>query len=299
MDTPRRRSSRIWFVIISISLLISALIASVVTAAAALEDGRDQLFSYIPNPYNKLLGAKENIAAQMHTVKNQVIEIQTSDQLGKSSFHANGEAMDRGRSLVSSDGTVSWVLNDSKGKEYRLTVAEEDYLKNMEDVTKPIQYLETKNGSILAVNDYSKYVHSNDKFSELADEMYRNAGSDYQFVYEVWYLVTHSTQYAPDETEEVRQPFATLFTGKGDCEDLTILMASILVSSSYTKDWDIKLVYFDAFNPDEPNSVNHVALFIQTDQFSTFVESTNSELNGLGVWQKVDGWYVGVSTNTL
>jgi hypothetical protein len=40
----------------------------------------------------------------------------------------------------------------------------------------------------------------------------------------------------------------------GDCEDLTMLIASMLKASSHTADWTIKMVYFDANNQDKPHT---------------------------------------------
>lgn len=201
-------------------------------------------------------------------------------------------------SLVDSSGSkISWLFEDSKGQEYRLTVTQEAYLKNTVEADIPIQtlLLKTKDGDTIAVRDYSQYVRPTVELRQLADRIYENAESDYQFIYEVWYIVMHSTKYAHEDFEIVSLPLETLYNSRGDCEDLTILMASIIDASSYTKDWTIKIAYFDASDPDESNAVNHVALFIQTDQFSTFVESTNSELGGMSVWKKVDGWYVEVN----
>jgi hypothetical protein len=198
--------------------------------------------------------------------------------------------------IDSADGTISWLLEDSKGHEYHLTVAQGEYWRNTAGANIPTQtrYLETSNGTIIAVRDYSQYVRPTAQLGQLADEIYENAGNDYQFIYEVWYMVTHTAEYAHEDVESVSLPLETLFNSRGDCEDLTILMATMLGASSYTKDWNIKVVYFDAFNPEDSNTANHVALFIQTDQFSTFVESTNSELNGLSVWKTVDGWYTDI-----
>ena len=48
----------------------------------------------------------------------------------------------------------------------------------------------------------------------------------------------------------------------GDCEDLAILIADILVSSKCTKDWTIQYVYMDADNPTSANDLNHVILYV-------------------------------------
>ncbi|MGI0016232.1 MAG: hypothetical protein ACREBU_22660, partial [Nitrososphaera sp.] len=68
------------------------------------------------------------------------------------------------------------------------------------------------------------------------------------------------------------------------------LIASMLKSSAYTKDWKIQLVYFDAYNPSGSNDMNHVALYVTTSDFQTYVEST-AKVDGLDQWQSVNGWY--------
>jgi hypothetical protein len=92
-------------------------------------------------------------------------------------------------------------------------------------------------------------------------------------------------------TDRASLPFETLYRGKGDCEDLTILMASLLISAYHTKDWDIKIVYLDASNASDSTTVNHLALFVSTDKFRTLIETTNDDLN---VWIKIQGWYMKV-----
>jgi len=192
------------------------------------------------------------------------------------------------------NGVRSWVLFDSMGRQYRLQMTQDDYVNNVDSPARPAntQYLGTESGKIISVRDYTKFVQPT-SFSKLADEIYENAGTDHQFIYEAWYVATHATSYAKEDVEQVNFPLDTLFLAKGDCEDLTILIASILTASSYTKDWDIKMVYFDAFNPESSGTVNHVALYVDTGKESTFVEST-TDSKGLNIWDKVDGWYLDV-----
>jgi hypothetical protein len=291
VDSLRRRP---WFVIIAMSGVLSVLTIGVVNAASAIDGDRgQQLISYFANPYNEFPAAKEN--GPFNMIKSEIKEVQTLDQEDNfylSSFSKN-EVTGQARSVAFDNDTVSFTLKDSKGREYNLPAAKQDYLKMTENY-RAIQYLETRDGNILAVNDYTGHVKPNSKFTQLADELYLNAGSDYSFLYEVWYLVTHSTEYAPDVTENPSTPFLTLADGKGDCEDLTILIASILASSSSTQNWEIEMVYFDAKNAGDARAVNHVALYVSTNSFTTFVESTNPDLNGLEIWERVDGWYLDI-----
>jgi hypothetical protein len=190
------------------------------------------------------------------------------------------------------NGVRSWVLFDSKARPYQLEMTQDEY--SIDSPARPAntQYLGTESGKIISVRDYTKFVQPT-PFSRLADEIYENAGTDHQFIYEAWYVATHATTYAKEDVEQVNFPLDTLFLGKGDCEDLTILIASVLTASSHTKDWDIRMVYFDAFNPESSGTVNHVALYVDTGKESTFVEST-TDSKGLNIWDKVDGWYLDV-----
>jgi len=215
-------------------------------------------------------------------------------QHGHHTVSLNSESADKQTQAMMeiNHGVVSWALFDSKGKQYQLEMTQDEYVNNVDSPARPTntQYLGTESGKIISVRDYTKFVQPT-SFSKLADEIYENAGTDHQFIYEAWYVATHATSYAKEDVEQVNFPLDTLFLAKGDCEDLTILIASILTASSYTKDWDIKMVYFDAFNPESSGTVNHVALYVDTGKESTFVEST-TDFNGLNIWDKVEGWYL-------
>jgi len=172
----------------------------------------------------------------------------------------------------------------------------ENVSTDQEDPNQVLQnrYLETKDGDLIAVQDYRPYVKSYPALSALADEIYKRSDGDYDFIYNVLQVTKYSTNYAPDgDTETVNSPLKTLNVSRGDCEDLTILVASIIKSSSHTQQWDMKLVYFDSKGPNNATGVNHVALYIDTGQIATFVEST-SKANGLHVWDKVEGWYLDI-----
>jgi hypothetical protein len=172
----------------------------------------------------------------------------------------------------------------------------EDIATEQQESHKILQkrYLETTEGEIIAVRDYAQYVKSYPELSRLADEIYEQSDSDSEFLYNVLQIVRYSTDYSPDDDiESINSPLQTLYLSKGDCEDLTILVASIIKSSSYTQEWNMKLVYFDSKDPINANVVNHLALFVETGQVVTFVEST-SEADGLHVWDQVQGWYLDI-----
>ena len=113
---------------------------------------------------------------------------------------------------------------------------------------------------------------------------------DSQFIYETWYIASELTTYSPDIGEDPSWPLETMVEGGGDCEDFAILLASMLKASSYTKDWQIQMVYFDSDHPDHPEGVNHVSLFIKTDKFETFVDRSQDPSSD-ETWKTVNGWY--------
>ncbi|MER3408222.1 MAG: hypothetical protein C4292_05650 [Nitrososphaera sp.] len=109
--------------------------------------------------------------------------------------------------------------------------------------------LKKDDGSVIIVRDHTKFVDST-SFADIIDEVHANAGgSDRQFLYELWYITSEMTTYSPDIGEDPRWPLETFVEAGGDCEDLVILMASMLKSSAHTKDWKIQMVYFDLQNP--------------------------------------------------
>ena len=136
-------------------------------------------------------------------------------------------------------------------------------------------------------------------FESIIDDVYNNSNSDSDFIYEVWYIVSEITEYGSDRDDgyymgdEGRYALDTLARGGGDCEDLVILVADMLVSSKYTKDWDIQYIYIDGDNPTNPETTNHVILYVDDGTYSYYIEATNSPRwdyypNG------IIGWYFDV-----
>ena len=71
----------------------------------------------------------------------------------------------------------------------------------------------------------------------------------------------------------------------------------MLRSSSHTKDWTIQLVYLDADNPTNPQTVNHVAVYVSNGDWRTFVETTAGTKEwGLEAYDNtsIRGWYYDV-----
>ncbi len=137
--------------------------------------------------------------------------------------------------------------------------------------------------------DYRPYIMK-DAFEPIASGFFSRHTDDENKVREVWNMVTQLNTYSKEITETPRLPLETLLLGGGDCEDLAILTASIL--KAMPAEWDISLVYMDADNPTNINEVNHVTVYVETEKYKTFVESTCGDT--MSPWEEVDGFYLKV-----
>ena len=188
------------------------------------------------------------------------------------------------------DQEINWEVTDSKGNRYNWSMPIESY-EDLVRATEPRDTLRLENtgtGEIFTVRDHTKFVRSG--FTKVIDQVYDNAGSDSNFVYEVWYIVSQLTTYSYDIGEDPRWALETLSRGGGDCEDTAILIAEMINSSEHTKNWEINLVYFDAHNPNNPKTMNHVAVHIDDGKYNYLIESTAKD--DPYAWPDgVQGWY--------
>lgn len=185
---------------------------------------------------------------------------------------------------------VNWYVSDSKGNQYSWSMPIETYEFYVR-VPEPLDTLRLNNpdtGDLYTVKDHTKFVRTS--FTNIIDGVYDNSKSDFDFAYEIWYIVSQLTTYSYDIGEDPRWALETLSRGGGDCEDTTILIADMLKSSKHTKDWEIKLVYFDAYNPQNPQGVNHIAVSINDGERNYILESTVKDTPYH--WKDgVKGWY--------
>ena len=175
---------------------------------------------------------------------------------------------------------LRWTFHDTKGNDYgivwdieayeKLKVHSDHKSKNLDTVS-----LRTDEGRSFTSVNLDGFV--NDNFvSCCIDELYKNSKSNSDFIYEVWWIVSQMTIYDLDVSieSEGRYALETIHRGGGDCEDLVILIASMLKSSSYTKDWDMQYVYMDSDNPTNPKGVNHVILYVDDGEYNYYIEAT-------------------------
>ncbi len=119
-----------------------------------------------------------------------------------------------------------------------------------------------------------------------------DGNSDREFVQEVFNLRVQLTVYSEELTETPQWSGETMTLGTGDCEDLAILMGSLLTSGNEHVDYGmtVKMVYMDAYNPTDPQTPNHVMIHITYgDGAGEFLDSTSISVQS--PWSNVVGWY--------
>ena len=154
---------------------------------------------------------------------------------------------------------------------------------------KPKQYLELYNqetGETYRVIDFRPYVQSG-AFQKVIPPLYEEIGDPEKFIYEIWYITTRLTIYTAEITETPRWPLETLTEAGGDCEDLAILAASMLKAAPVN--YTVKLVYMDIDNPANPQTVNHVTLYVKYGDYEVVIECTQPY--EMTPYEKVRGWF--------
>lgn len=185
------------------------------------------------------------------------------------------------------DGAILLKVNGSKSNQYELKIPARYVETNAFPLN--LHRIQLDDGTPFNVIDYRTFIRA-DYLSGFVKAIRDNTDSDYDFLQELWYVSSQLSKYSPDVGEDPKFPLRTLIDGKGDCEDSTILLASMLRASPDAAAWKIELVYFDASSPSDPREINHVALLVRANDFQTFVETTSNS-SGLNTWKSIDGWY--------
>jgi hypothetical protein len=262
---------------------------------------------------NKLKEEVQNLQTQLQQGQQQIQQLQS--QSSQSQQYTNGleEQLRQAQTTIAtqqsqpttiiSNGTVHWYFSDSKGYKYSWEVPIQTYdfdvmANSFASRFIPSQNLQLPNGGVINTYDYSgiaKILSERKEWSAVVDALYNNAGSDDQFIYEVWHMVAELTTYNKDITNTNLLPVEVLTRGEGDCKDKAILIADLLRSSSHTTNWKINLEIMDSDNPDNPQTVNHMIVLVNTGQNNYAIEATaQPDVNGMNVWagKKVVGWDV-------
>lgn len=254
--------------------------------------------------YNEASHTSQNLQSQLQQAQDRISVLQDNNlQQTLSNVKETLQKIQESSkpSTVISSGTVNWYFSDSMGNRYHWTlpIATYDaYVKYNTIENVPTYNLQLPNGQTVSTYDYSKlakYLSERKEWSGVVDSLYDNAGSDDQFIYEVWHLVAEMTTYNKDITNNNLWPTEVFTRGEGDCKDKSILIADLLRSSSHTRNWDIKLEIMDMDNPNNPQTVNHMIVLVNTGQSNYAIEATATpDNNGLNVWagKQIFGWSV-------
>lgn len=149
----------------------------------------------------------------------------------------------------------------------------------------------------LAAGDYDKYTAIDYRtfvdpapFNQLIPELYRKASSEEAFLYEAWYMVSQLTNYTSDQnTETPRYPLETLLAGGGDCEDTSILFASMVKAAPAP--WKVSLGYINTENPYELTKPNHLIVAVETGTKAYYIETTSKD-HMMPYAGQPAGWYL-------
>ncbi len=183
------------------------------------------------------------------------------------------------------NGTITWNFCDSKGNQYTWSMPFTTYDAN---IKRPFPtdtiIIKEPDGTNVIFPNYAEFVEPS--FSKVIDQVYDNAGSDDQFLYEVWFIVSQMTTYSQDITNSNLWPLQTFSDARGDCKDLSILVASMIRSSSHTQNWQVYLGIVDSNNPSNPQHYNHMMVSVHIGNEVQFIEATNKQ-NGLQYWNGI------------
>jgi hypothetical protein len=124
------------------------------------------------------------------------------------------------------------------------------------------------------VTDFSAYVDSS-PFADVIPALYEDVGSDEAFIQEVWKITTQLTSYSSEIKETPRYPLETFLAGGGDCEDTSILLASMLKAAP--RNYDVALIYTDGDHPTNPKTVNHMVVYVNTGERAYYIETTEGQ----------------------
>jgi hypothetical protein len=132
----------------------------------------------------------------------------------------------------------------------------------------------TNDGEKLGIRNFSIFVNPQ-PFEKVMPKIYNSSTNAYEFVYRTWNIIKQLSNYASEDYETPRYPYETLLAGGGDCEDLSILFASLIQAAPVN--WYVDLVYVDADSFLDPQTHNHVLVYIDTGEETFLVETTNDQ----------------------
>lgn len=187
-----------------------------------------------------------------------------------------------------SNRTVSWHFKISSGDIQVWTMPIDTYKSQIEKA-KPTATLTLRysTGVTFTVRDFTKFVDTW-SFSKVIPSLYLKINDDKKFIYEVWYIVSQLSTYNRVEGDDARWSLETLTEGGGDCDDTSVLVASMLKVAS--ANYHVQLVYCDANNPTNPKAMNHMLVYVEAGSYKTYIETT-SKTSMNPYTTGITGWY--------
>ncbi|TET20404.1 hypothetical protein E3J74_02655 [Candidatus Bathyarchaeota archaeon] len=188
------------------------------------------------------------------------------------------------------EGDVVWAFRtlDETIQKWSLPIDTYTYYV---DKAKPLEYHHlTTDGDSFTMRKMELFVQP-ELFSNVIHDL-TDGNTAKDFVQEVFNLRVQMTLYSDDITDTPQWPAETMTEGTGDCEDFAILMGSLLVAGNEQTNYGmtVQMVYMDTDNPANPQTVNHILLYIiYEDETVEFVDSTSTDV--LSPWSRVVGWY--------
>ena len=139
--------------------------------------------------------------------------------------------------------------------------------------------------------DFRPFVIST-PFKDVMSQLYYEVGQDEQaFLYETWHIMGQLTGYVTDTNtlrDTPRYPLETLLSGGGDCEDTSILFASLIKAAPVN--WRVSLFYMDGNHPVNTQEVNHVIVLVETPAGKHFIETTSHSEMEPYIRTGIHGW---------
>jgi len=187
-------------------------------------------------------------------------------------------------------GNVTWSFTTLDGASLKWYMPLDTYVYYASE-PKPEEYHDLAlDGQSITVRNMELFVEP-EFFFEVIDSL-TDGNSARDFVEEVFNLRVQLTLYSYDIVDTPQWSGETMTSGTGDCEDFAILMASLLLSGNEYAHYGmtVQMLYMDAYNPTNPQTVNHVMLYVTyEDDTKQFVDSTSTTV--LSPWSRIVGWY--------
>jgi archaellin len=192
------------------------------------------------------------------------------------------------------EGDVVWAFKTLSETIQKWSMPLDTYTYYLEK-SKPMEYhYLTTDGQTFTVRNMELFVQPEFFSNVIHDLTDGNTARD--FVQEVFNLRVQLTLYSSDITDTPQWSAETMTKGTGDCEDFAILMGSLLTSGNQYAHYGmaVQMVYMDSNNPTNPQTVNHVMLYIKHQDGTTqLVDSTSTSV--LSPWSRVVGWYYDIT----